>query len=129
MLCRHGGWHTTRGLQVDHDAVMRIDQIKEADHRDFPAVTLCGNADLFLLVFFVGELGLTELHKLLNGKLDHWLDHVPLFGGRLIADQEPLVELVERLLDGVFLAAAHQGFDHCIFDAYATPRRWPHRRA
>jgi hypothetical protein len=45
---RHGGRDAACGLQIDHDAVLREYQVEVADHRDRPAVSLGGDAYLFL---------------------------------------------------------------------------------
>jgi hypothetical protein len=104
-----------------------IDQVEVADHRDRPAFTLGGDADLFLRMLFVfRELRLAELHQLFDSELRHRLD-APAFGaGLFVADRKALVELFERLIDRGCLAVAHQDLHDCVFDADPAPGSWPH---
>jgi hypothetical protein len=130
MLSRHGRWYAACGFQIDHDAVLREDQVEVADHRDRPALALGGDADLFLRMLFVfWELRLAELHQLLDGELRHRLDAPALGAGLVVADRKALVELFKCLVDRGCLTVAHQDLHDCVFDTDPTPGGWSHRRA
>jgi hypothetical protein len=104
-----------------------IDQVEVADHGDRPALTLGGDADLFLRMLFVfRELRLAELHQLFDGKLRHRLDAPALGAGLFVADRKALVELFKRLVDRGCLAVAHQDLHDCVFDTDPAPGGWPH---
>jgi hypothetical protein len=116
MLRRHGRWYAACGFQIDHDAVLREDQVEVADHRDRPALALGGDADLFLRMLFVfRELRLAELHQLFDGELRHRLDAPALGAGLFVADRKALVELFKCLVDRGCLAVAHQDLHDCVF--------------
>jgi hypothetical protein len=127
MLSRHGRWYAACGFQIDHDAVLWIDQVEVANHGDRPAFALGGDADLLLRMLFVfRELGLAELDQLFDGKLRHRLDAPALGAGLVVADRKALVELFERLVDRGCLTVAHQDLHDCVFDTDPAPCCWPH---
>jgi hypothetical protein len=128
MLCRHGRWYAACRLEIDHDAVLGIDQVEVADHGDRPALlALGGDADLFLRMLFVfRELRLAELDQLFNGKLRHRLDAPALGAGLFVADRKALVELFKCLVDRGCLAVAHQDLHDCVFDTDPAPGSWSH---